>query len=104
MNDSHLDEQIPRLYRAAALGGHSRDDIQFWFSDSMVSLISFSFLVLVSMKHALELSRATSVFQLHLLPSCRRNDALHSELSAEWTLISIFIFPFLPLQGSFCES
>lgn len=34
MNDSHRGEQIPGLYEPAALGGHSRGEVQtFWFSE-----------------------------------------------------------------------
>jgi hypothetical protein len=34
MSDSHHGEQIPGLYEPAALGGHSRGEVQtFWFSE-----------------------------------------------------------------------
>ena len=34
MNDSHHGEQILGWYELAALGGHSRDEVQtFWFSE-----------------------------------------------------------------------
>lgn len=34
MNGSHHGEQIPGLYELAALGGHSRGEVQtFWFSE-----------------------------------------------------------------------